>query len=276
MPEQSKATWVLEAEVFPDSHGRMRDAVLATCGEVVLWRDDWLAEESWPRLAERAVIFHGSLGNAAAIAERLPWTPGALCDTARFHCSAWYPRAARWLLHQQWVRSTAEDLAAAPDAVLAPLGAPAQVFVRPDSPLKPFSGRVLRRDQLSLAALDHGFYYDDRRLPVIIAPVRTISREWRYVAVAGEIVAGSAYAADGRAALPDDPGGSPWRFAASIAAQLDAPQEILTIDVCEAGGDLHLLELNPFSGADLYACDRAAVVSAVSALALRRFGGDRG
>jgi hypothetical protein len=30
--------------------------------------------------------------------------------------------------------------------------------VRPDSPLKPFSGRVLRSDQISLATLDRGFY----------------------------------------------------------------------------------------------------------------------
>ncbi len=35
------------------------------------------------------------------------------------------------------------------------------VFVRPDSPLEPFSGRVLERGRISLQALDHGFYYDD-------------------------------------------------------------------------------------------------------------------
>lgn len=78
--------------------------------------------------------------------------------------------------------------------------------------LKPFSGRVIERDRLSLAALDFGFYFDDPSLPVVVAPVRRVHREWRYVVADGRIVAGSAYAADGRRALPDEPTGEPWTF----------------------------------------------------------------
>ena len=43
----------------------------------------------------------------------------------------------------------------------------------------------------------------------------------------------------------------------------------LFLDVCECGGELRLLEVNPFGGADLYACDPFAVVDSLSALALR-------
>ena len=39
------------------------------------------------------------------------------------------------------------------------------------------------------------------------------------------------------------------------------------MDVCECEGALWLLELNPFSGADLYACDPAAIVEHVSTAA---------
>jgi hypothetical protein len=39
---------------------------------------------------------------------------------------------------------------------------------------------------------------------------------------------------------------------------------VYVLDVCESEGRLHLLDLGPFSGADLYACDREAVVWAVS------------
>jgi len=35
------------------------------------------------------------------------------------------------------------------------------------------------------------------------------------------------------------------------------------INICESQGELHLLELNPFSGADLYACNSADVVAAI-------------
>jgi hypothetical protein len=269
MSEFDNVTWVLEADVFPTSHARMRDAVRDVSAQVLLWRDEWLADVSWPRLSGRTVVFHGSLGNAAVVAERLPWRPGSFCDTQGFRCSGWYSRADQWLLHRTWTLSSVEELVTTADDVLARVGAPDIFFVRPDSPLKPFSGRVLRRDEISLAALDYGFYYDDKRLSVIVAPVRAVHREWRYVVVSGEVVAGSAYQAEGRSALPDEPSGEPWVFASGIARQLVAPQDVFVLDVCEADGGLFLLELNPFGGADLYECDRAAVVAAVSGFATR-------
>lgn len=262
-------TWVLEADVFPSTHEAMREAIVAAGHDVLLWQDEWLSDGRWPALEGRAVVFHGSLGSADRIAGELPWRPGAFCATAAFDCTRWYPAAREWLLHETWVATTVAELVARPAAVLAGLGlaaagAPDRVFVRPASPLKPFSGRVLATDAITLAALDHGFYFEDDQLPIIVAPVREVAREWRYVVVDGEVVAGSAYAADGRTALPDAPAGAPWRFAAQVAAQLEPPEPIFVLDVCEADGALHLLELNPFSGADLYACDRPATVAAVS------------
>src|SRR3954447_10960778 len=80
---------------------------------------------------------------------------------------------------------------------------------------------------------------------------------------------GSAYASDGRSALPDDPSGLPWAFASQVAEHLDPPEDVYVMDVCEVDGQLRLLELNPFSGADLYACDCHAVVAAVTRAATR-------
>jgi hypothetical protein len=248
-------TWVLETGVFADGHAGLEAAARRAGHRVVHWNDDWW-EGGWPRLEGR-VIFHGSLGNAARTKD-LPWTPGAYCDVGAFCCSAWYPMAAAWLLHRTYVFLTARELAGRPEA----LGA-GPYFVRPDSPLKPFSGRVLAREKLSLAALDHGFYYDDPELPVVVTPVRQVEREWRYVVVDRHVVAGSAYDPTGRQALPDDPTGGPWAYAATLAAQLPPPEAVYVLDVCAADGDLHLLELNPFSGADLYACSRDAIVGAL-------------
>ncbi len=143
------------------------------------------------------------------------------------------------------------------------------IFVRPDSPLKPFSGRVLERGQISLAALDFGFYFDDPTLPVVVAPVRQVQREWRYVVADGRVVAGSSYVADGRRALPDEPTGEPWTFAQTVASSIEAPEIVYVLDVCESGGDLRVLELNPFSGADLYACSADDVVRTVCVVAER-------
>lgn len=268
---ETPCDWVIEADVFRSRDAELQRAVEARGGSAVAWRDEWWDHQSWPRL-QHAVVFHGSLGNAARIARELPWRPGAFCHTHAFHCSAWYPQAERWLVHREWTVLPASRLVADPSAEAARVGSGAEVFVRPDSPLKPFSGRVLPVRDITLAALDHGYYFDDPHLAVVVAAKRAVGREWRYVVVDRRVVAGSRYAADGRTALPDDPTGEPWAFAAAVAAELTPPEPVYVLDICEDAGELRLLELNPFSGADLYACDATAVVTAVSAAAIRLAG----
>lgn len=260
-------TWVLESDVFPECHGPLRSALDDAGLRVVNWNDDWWSNGSWPALADTPAVFHGSLGNAAAIAERLQWIPGSFCRTAAFCCSAWYGAARQWLLHRDWRILPADEFVAKGPAVCRELGCMDRVFVRPDSPLKPFSGRVLSIDGVTLDALDHGFYYDDATLPIVVAPVRDVGSEWRFVVVQSRVVAGSAYDSSTRSALPDMSASAAWQFANTIATELPPPDEVYVLDVCESDGELRLLEINPFSGADLYACSAQSVVAAVSSLA---------
>ena len=181
----------------------------------------------------------------------------------RLHCSVWYPRADKWLLHRRYEILPASQLVAEPGRAFDRVGAHDEAFVRPDSPLKPFAGRVLARDAVSLAALDHGFYYDDEHLPVVVAPLRSVGQEWRFVVVDREVVAGSGYLAEGRRAVAQAPDSEAWRFAAQVASEMEQPEPVYVLDVCETPEGLSLLELNPFSGADLYACDLGAVAQAI-------------
>jgi hypothetical protein len=264
MPGPS-VTWVLERDVFA-SGDPIRPAASAAGHRVIDWSDEWWFDSVRPRLTG-AILFHGSLGNADRIARELPWKPGAYCQTASFYCSAWYPAAREWLLHDRWEIHPASRFIADSQVILDRLGVADSVFVRPDSPLKPFAGRVVRRGQINLATLDYGFYYDDAEIPVVIAPLRRVLREWRYVVVGRQVAAGSGYIAEGRAATPDDPRGPAWQFAAQVAARITAPDPVYVLDVCEADTGLRLLELNPFSGADLYACNGSAIVRHVSQVA---------
>jgi hypothetical protein len=263
----SQVTWVLESDVFPTSHKPLRAALKSAGLSVLDWRDEWWAGDTYPKLDTVPAVFHGSLGNAATIAERLPWKPGAFCKASAFHCSAWYEAARRWLLHRDWRVLPANDFVTRAPKVCSELGCTDRVFVRPDSPLKPFSGRVLAVDAITLEALDHGFYYDEETLPIVVAPVRAVASEWRFVVVRSRVVAGSAYDPATRSALSDTPASSAWHFADLIASELPPPQEVYVLDVCEADGELRLLELNPFSGADLYACSSPHIVAAVSEVA---------
>jgi hypothetical protein len=275
MAVEPQVTWVLESSAFPGRHEALIPAVAAAGHGVVAWDDAWWASGRWPRLADGPVVFQGSLGNAARIRDGLGWRPGAFCDVKAFTCSTWYPGAAEWLVHREWRVIPAYVLAEDPAAATRRFGAADRLFVRPDSPLKPFAGRVLARNEITLAALDHGYYYDDPTIPVVVAPERAIGREWRYVVVDQAVVAGSAYAAADRSARADDPGGEAWAFAAQVAAKMEPPERVYVLDVCEADGRLWLLEINPFSGADLYACAAGDVVAAVSAAAATAYSPQR-
>ncbi len=256
--------WVLESSMFEDGHRALRDAVTEAGRQVLEWDDRWWQDRRMPAI-DGPAIFHGSLGNAARIRRDLPWRPGAYCDVDAFRCSVWFPRARPWSLQRVWVETTVRALTAEPDVVLAPLPASVGVFVRPDSPLKPFSGRIVRRDRLSPAALDHGYYYDELELPIVVAPVRPVSREWRFVVVDRRVVAGSGYDGPSRRAVVSQADDAAWGFAAEVARRFEPPEAVYVLDVGEAEGALHLVEINPFSGSDLYACDRASIVRAVAA-----------
>ncbi|MFO0528373.1 MAG: DUF4343 domain-containing protein, partial [Planctomycetota bacterium] len=56
-------------------------------------------------------------------------------------------------------------------------------------------------------------------------------------------------------------------FASTVAASIPEPATVYILDVCECNDQFRLLELNPFGGADLYACDATAIIDSVSAIA---------
>lgn len=259
-------TWILEQEIFVDGHSGLRSAAHAANHDVIEWNDDWWSTGNFPKISSGGVLFHGSLGNAARITSELDWEPGALCDVEAFKCSTWYPGSSDSLLNSEWRVLPAREFVSDAGRVFAEMGGADTVFVRPDSALKPFSGRVVSREGLTLETLDHGFYYEDEELPVIVAPVSEIEAEWRFVASTTGIVCGSSYEADGRTAGAPVESGEVLDFAALVADSIPPPESLYVLDICRTKGRLRLLELNPFSGADLYSCDRSQVVSVAAAL----------
>jgi hypothetical protein len=166
------------------------------------------------------------------------------------------------------VFTTVAELVSAPAEPLRRLGNPERLFVRPDSPLKPFSGRSLAVSALSLAALDHGFYYDDDRLPIVVSTVKDIGREWRFVIADGTPIAGCQYDAARCSRAGEVPDEAP-ALAQQVASHAWQPAPIYIVDIAEVDGVLRVMELNPFSGADLYDCDAGAVIEAASRIAER-------
>ena len=262
-------TWVLESSVFSDRHASLKLAIDRCGDQWIEWNDDWWLDGIPSHLADEHVVFHGALGTAARIESDVDWWPGSFCPTEAFRCSSWYRSVQPWLLHPDWRVLPADELVEWASAVAEELGSPDRLFVRPDSPLKPFSGRVVEVAGLTLDTLDHGFYYDDESLPVVVAPVQEVGAEWRFVVVDGQVVTGSGYEAATRSATTQALDGRTAQVAAEIANGIEAPAEIYVLDLCETAADIRLMELNPFGGADLYACDAEAIVREIGRWARR-------
>jgi hypothetical protein len=270
--------WWIETGVFPHTAPRVIAAIdeLAASGAGVRWLP---YEDGQPPVAPPAgacVVFWGSLGAVYEQRVAARWTPGAIGELERFRCSAYQAQLGEGgggdarFANAGAVFTTVSELVGDPRAVLGRLGDPARVFVRPDSAAKPFSGRTLEVASLSLAALDYGFYYDDAQLPIAVSAVKQIGREWRFVVADGALVASSEYVASRRGAgaeVPDAAREVADRVAR--AAWQAAPVYVVDVGEVNAGPALRVMELNPFSGADLYACDAHAVVEAVSRVARR-------
>ena len=155
MPNPS-ITWVLERDVFA-SGDAIRPAASAAGHRVINWSDEWWSDSVRPRLTG-AVLFHGSLGNADRIPRELPWKPGAYCQTTNFHCSAWYPAATEWLLHDRSEIHPASRFIADPDTILDRLGGSCGFTERRDHPIDQGRKQVLQHlDDVPWADLEHAY-----------------------------------------------------------------------------------------------------------------------
>lgn len=257
--------WLLEPDVFREGPHPLVAAARRAGHGVTSWRDEWWSTGAYPTLDDDRVVFHGSLGNAARIAALGRWSPGAYCNVERLRCSSWTPASASWRLNASYLNTTVRELCEQPELVTRSLGEGlGEVFVRPDSPLKPFSGRVVQLEGLVPAHLDHGFYYEDLELPIVVAPVTRVHEEWRFVVAHGSVVASGGYQAQGRRATAAAPPPAASELADTIAAELAAPDPVYVLDIGRTDAGLRLVELNPFSGSDLYGCDLDALVAAVA------------
>lgn len=262
------AHWLIETAVFPDTAPRV---VAALDANGTSWSryEDGIRRSALPP-DQACVIFWGSLG--AAYGERVAarWKPGAVGDPERFRCSVYLGHLAPLVANRDSVFTTVRRLVDDAPTVLGPLGNPERIFVRPDSPLKPFSGRQVAVPSLSLEALDHGYYYEDEHLPIVVSSIKEIGREWRFVVAHGEVVAGCEYGADRRGRGSDVPDAA-RSLAVRVARSDWQAAPIYIADVGEVGGSLQIMELNPFSGSDLYECDANAVVVAAGRVAVDLF-----
>ncbi len=190
--------------------------------------------------------------------------PGASCNFHNMRCSTYYAYLGQHLLNDQYIMMPLGDLQRRWKRILEQVKY-RPLFVRPDSGAKPFSGFLIApHDKHEIQALSREV---GPETPVVVAPKKSISSEYRFVICDRQVIAGCRY-------LPEE---SPeystlsFRLAKIISLEQWQPDICYTVDIAESNGKAYLLEINSFSCAGLYSCDIGNIVRSVSEIAHQRF-----
>lgn len=257
-------TWILEPNVFGKKFVEFENAIKNAGHNIIYWCEEYSNPVNVPdtlRWLQGPAVFYGSLGVAEHINSNWFFIPGTFGALDKFNCEVYYPKVLSWRFDCDYIFSTVGDICRSTDC-LAELSRPKEVFIRPTSPLKQFSGRIIDTNNITLQALDYGYYYDNLDLKILIAPVQKIFCEWRIVVIDHKVITGCSYSADTRESNYNKIINEVLEFAQKIAIDIKFSSAYI-LDICESEDGLKLLELNPFSGSDLYDCDYTLIVKAI-------------
>lgn len=273
-------TWVIDPEVFL----RYQDELVAEIERQghkavflphVKYGYSWDDEGcSYRRLFanDRPVIFHGCIEMTRRIADENIGVPGIYATLDAYYCTRYYCALGEYLLNQRYVMLPFGELDRCRDFLFSVVGRDGKFFIRPDSPCKPFAGQLVSNETFDKDMELVGFYDVPPHELVVVSEPQSIETEWRFVIAAEKVVAGSRYQVRGEPSLDARCDREAEALASRIAASSFQPDPIWVADVCRTtDGRLALLEIGCFSHSDLYACDKAAVVDAVSSQAIRDF-----
>lgn len=222
--------------------------------------------ETFPK--DACVISHGDIELVTRIQKEGRWTPGAFCTIENFGYSTYACWFGKYLLNSEYIMLPFGELDRCQDFVFDSVGRDDRVFIRPDSPLKLFTGQIATRGTFSADLEFMGFYEFPVNSLVVVSSPKTIKNEWRFVIANGKVVAGCQYKRGDNLDYQPEYDDGAFDLAQSITAIGYEPDPVWVMDICKTSDNAyHLLEIGGFSFSDLYACNMADVVTAASAAA---------
>lgn len=222
------------------------------------------------------VIFLGSIEMTEIIKEQLLpiCSPVAFCTVENYLCSRYMSHFGKYLFNDRYAMVSLSELQRQKFFYYGVFGKEALLFIRPDSGQKPFQAQLV-----DLLDIDRFVEYrgDQKHQIVIISSPKNIRGEWRFVVTKDqEIIAMSTYRYQGQITkIPSAPDG-----ATTLVKELlnvgYYPDPVFCMDIAEDNdGNYWLLEINSFSSAGLYACNKERIVTRVSEITEREYSSRR-
>lgn len=219
--------------------------------------------ETFPE--DSCVIAHGDIELVTRVANERRWNPGAFCTVDNYLFSSYSVHLGSFLLNSEYAMLPFGELNRQREWLFNTFGQNGSIFVRPDSPLKLFTGQIAKSETFDADLEYMAFYEFPPSSLVVVSSPKQILAEWRFVIVNGRVVTGSEYKRDDKFGTRPDVDENARQYAETVAGNGYQPDPVWILDVCQTDDrSFHLLEIGGFSFADLYASDMDLIAKHVS------------
>lgn len=216
-------------------------------------------------LNNQPVIFHGSIELSKIIKNDIHPTcrPVIFCSLDNYLCSKYYSHFGGLLFNDKYALVSLSELARQRFLYYGIFGKDALIFIRPDRGDKPFQAQLL--DLLDLDRFVER-YNDIKHELVLVSTPKKIIGEWRYVVTDDKQILGySLYNYQRQITKMPSAPTEATEFCKKILDIRYFPDPVFCIDICsDSDNNYYLLELNSFSSAGLYKCNKENIVREVS------------
>lgn len=269
-----KVTWILQNGVFDENLLKLKLSLKEQghkCVEVkyIPFNDKQYISDDLG--SDGPVLFYGSLNLAKLIMRDLHSNalPGIFCNLNNMKCTSYYPYFGKWLINHDYTMLPFGEIDRLRPKLFDRFGVNEDIFIRPDSGFKTFSGSLLNQHE-SLNHFLAGHTVFSNEIVVVSSP-KQIIQEWRLVVCGEKIVASSQYHKNGLLDVDNNVPKTVLQIGQSILDSTDyRPEKCFVMDIGKTiNGGIGLVEINSFSCSGFYACDIDSIVKEASEQAIQ-------
>lgn len=137
------------------------------------------------------------------------------------------------------------------------------LFIKPSSDTKAFDAGIIEAGKTIKEHIESQFHREDYKNELILlSPLKEIDAEYRFFVVNNEVVSGSSYRINGQLKSSPNVPKNVWEKAVEYS-KLYQPHDVFTLDLCEVGNDIKIVEYNCFNCSGIYATEYEKVINKV-------------
>lgn len=262
-----KTKWIVENFTKESSYLEIVEAIKKEGGDIKEINNGFKFSDLEGYDENSPVMFLGSIEMTNTAFKQMPnCFPVAYCNQKNYLCTKYMSHFGKYLFNDKYSIISLKEFHRHKFFYYGVFGNEALIFIRPDSGQKLFQAQLL--DLLDCDRfLEHNKHIE-HELVVISCPKNIIWEGRFVVSTRKDIVANSTYRYQGQITkIPSVPVGA-TKLVKELLEIGYYPDSVFVMDICQDNdNNFWLLELNSFSSAGMYACNKTDIVKYVSNIA---------